>query len=332
MSTGKYGVFPGQAASKQTIWLALPVALLFYSTVFMLVLVLIARNKHVTLGSALNSLLKEAVSVDWAHDFHSVKRLLKHSQKFTPLAFGTGIFLLIFYIALALVDGNHYSCWMWSAEVVSLGASLYPWEAYPWEQKETATQWLFVVTACLFYVFCTRLWGPDSAFGMDLHTNKAHQIYAGLVTICDNQMAAIPEYKAIAIWVKNSIGDYARRREKTKRHNAFVCLSWLLHIPAACFLAFPNICYIFAQNIPVDSGLLKVLSDSLTVVVFGTILRAIFVRRFAHWLVKVKRYGLVPDEMNANTQEAESKFLLQFLSDIAYPVFMQIIIDENCLR
>ena len=86
------------------------------------------------------------------------------------------------------------------------------------------------------------------------------------------------------------------------------------------------------QNVSSESFVVETLRSSVVVVILSTLLRTLFIQRFARWLVDLHEYGQVPDEIAINVRRTESLYVMQIGSALLIPVFAQFVLDENCMR
>ena len=86
-----------------------------------------------------------------------------------------------------------------------------------------------------------------------------------------------------------------------------------------------------SQNVPVTS-IVKLCGNSTVVVLLSMIMEALFLRTLVRGLVAIRQRGIVTDVLAYNQRRAEALYSVQFLTFIIFPVLMQFILDENCLR
>lgn len=93
-------MFAGQSAEKELLWLFLPVVLTCYATCGVIAVMLTdPKGRRM---QRVQQLLAESFCIDWECDRHTVRRVLKHSNRFAPFAFVLGSALSIFYMLLSV--------------------------------------------------------------------------------------------------------------------------------------------------------------------------------------------------------------------------------------
>ena len=108
---GQVSLFSGQAELKQIFWLMLPALFLFYFGAVLLgfwrvhVLGTCMRATRYSVGAV----LAQMFSTDWRSEQHSLKRIVKHCNRFVPMAVAIAVVLVALYV-LPHANDTDYEC------------------------------------------------------------------------------------------------------------------------------------------------------------------------------------------------------------------------------
>ena len=213
-----------------------------------------------------------AFSTDWSSERRSVRRTLRHYNRFMPSAFVLSIALLVFYTVLSTTSGHGYECSMWTLELHDLTEAMFPWKSQLLHRPLGAPEAFFTFFTLVVYLILGVYWGPQSQYGRDHHHRRSQKVYSGLQHIVDlyatyrNEMLFQRGHRVdvkgcLNQWAcecratsrTQGVAAYFNGQKRTCIHQIAYVMSYPLTSCAALLLAAPNVVYILAKNVEPES-------------------------------------------------------------------------------
>ena len=140
-------------------------------------------------------------------------------------------------------------------------------------------------------------------------------------------------YRALSEWSSNTfvVTTGSNSISDLVKANAITAGFWILHFPCALVLSIPTLLFIATQNISSQNAFVDIFSEATVVVAFNLALSTVLLKLFARLLVKLWYYHNHHNyhELRYNVRVAETQFVLRFLSDVIYPVVLQVVLGSR---
>ena len=318
MKQGDHGLFDGNTASKEIIWVWIPGSIVLYVGVMVIALASTGSLNKVTI----RTMLFKSLSKDWQRELVETRRLMVHGNRFAPFSLGIGLLLTLVFVLLG-AEGDQYSCIMWDVNINSLGESFWRFSdsaiaSGANQGRATLGGSAVLLLFIALHVAVVRCWGRVSAFSTDPSCASARAVLAGLRKIHELEMHQSLSYKSLNQWASNALGisgmnDYRGRYLWAHHSIKHVVCDWMLFtlliVPSALFFSWPSLVYSLSRNVASSNAILQICRSPAVVTILQSMLNFLFLTPIVQALVKLRRVGLPHDELAFNQQRNVTEVL-----------------------